>query len=340
MISNSLSKRIFIFLETAYFSEHKKMIESLGSILNLQKSTIYKKVQGESSLTLEEVHKICLHFVISLDEILGLNDNKIYFDFPALKGIGTNAVDYLKPIAVDLEKVHSLKPHVFYATRELPIFYYFSSVYLASFKFFVFHNIIWREDKYAIIKFDINQYQHDTEFTKLLSQITDSYMNLNSTEIWNVQLIDNTLNQIKYFLESGLFQSPQDAIKLCHEIHHLVDRIAKMMSTGNKSVFKLNQSQAGQVNIVNNEITHTNNVIFVNSETLRAVYNTYDNPNFMKSYNSKLCDYTEQWINRLIINAAPLTQGSIKDQNNFINKFKERIDKTIIFIEAYIQNNS
>ncbi|MDQ3142290.1 MAG: hypothetical protein M3Q56_08590 [Bacteroidota bacterium] len=340
MYPESSSEKIFKYISERFYNGNKEYVDDLCGILNLQKSTVYKKLRGESPLHIDDACLLAEHFKLSLDEIMGLSKGRIYFDFPAMHQKIKNSQDYLEPIVLDLERLLLVKPKIYYATKELPLFYYFSSPALAAFKFHVFYNIIWREDKNAWIKFSLNQYILDQQFINQTRKISELYMNFDSNEIWNINILDNTLNQIRYFLESGLYEEAELSLSLCDEMSKLLEIISKTLETGNKSHWKRNKEGGGFINIFNNEIAHTNNVIYIKSESIRAVYSTYDNPNFMRSLNTQLCDYTESWFHRLEKHSSALTLGNVKDRKNFINYLQVRIEKTKLWVETFIKSNA
>ncbi|MEP7196988.1 MAG: helix-turn-helix transcriptional regulator [Saprospiraceae bacterium] len=338
MTSQSLTSKIFKFIELKFFAEKRDLLDEISKVLHIHRSSVYKKINGETSISIEEAEILCRHFRISLDEILGLVDDKIYFDFPALYGSVSNEFEFLEPIKKDLEKLYRLNPTIYYATKELPLFYYFSSPRLVAFKFHVFYNFVWRKDNHSWLKFDYNKYESDAEFKSLVYEIQELYSTMNSVELWNASVLDNTLNQIKYFLDSGLMIDSQESLLICDDIIKLVDRIELAIKNQNKNSFRKSTIGTGSFALYNNEIAHTNNVIFVNSKTRDAVYCTYDNPNFMRSISTTLCEYTSNWFKRLINNATPVTGGSLKDQNQFINRLREKIIRTRNTIESSLLN--
>ncbi|MEO6190070.1 MAG: hypothetical protein ABIO44_06625 [Saprospiraceae bacterium] len=337
MTYQPISNRIFSFIETKFFTSRKNLLDEIGKILNLQSASIYK-IHGPSSLSLEEAEILCRHFRISLDEILGIGDDKIYFDFPALYGSVANESDYLEPVKLDLEMIYRLDPLIYYATKELPIFYYLSSPNLVAFKFYVFNNFIWKAKSNDMLKFNANHYLDNSEFRKLVDNVLELYSTLNSIEIWNTSVLDNTFNQLKYFLDAGLMEDSKQAIAICDDLDKLIDKIAEMIKSKNKSVLKKSKKDVGTFNLYNNEIAHTNNVIFVKSETRDAVYSTYDSPNFMRSISPALCEYTDKWFQKIILNSVPITNGNLKDQSYFIHKLKEKLKRTRNSIQLSLQS--
>ncbi len=320
-----------------FFSEKKNLLDEVSEVLNLQRSSIYKKYKGETALSLDEAGILCKHFRISLDDVLGLLDDKIYFDFPALYGSVSNEDEFLDPIKGDLEKLYRLQPDIYYATKELPLFYHCFSYKLVTFKLNVFFNFVWKKDGQQLIPFDYEVYENNAKLKESVSKILELYSSMNSIEIWNTSVLDNTLNQIKYFLESGLLKNPNEALLLCDEVEGLINIIEQCILNKDKSPLRKDPTYKGSLDFYNNEIAHTNNVIFVKSKTRDAVYCTYDNPNFMRSISPQMCEYTDTWFKKLLINSVNVTGGNMKDQKYFINRLKEKLNRTRISVLATLQ---
>ncbi len=336
---NTVSSQVFDYIKNRFYSSHKEFVGDISKLLFVQRASVYKKINGEISLSIDELATICKHYRLSLDEILELDKNSISFEFPALTGQIKDGFDFIKQVHTDLEKMSRLNPTIYYATRELPFFYYFISLPLAAFKIHVFYNIIWRDERHAMIPFDLKYYLLNQEFKELAIQCSYLYAGIGSVEIWNPGMLDNTLNQIKYFLECGFLKNPEESLLLCDEMALLIRHLSQMLDDQNKSAMKKGLKSAGSLEAYNNEIAHTNNVIYVSSYTIRAVYNTYDNPNFMRSLSPALCDYTAKWFERLRNNSVPLSHGTVKDRKYFVNYLHSRIEKIKIPISAYLQTH-
>ncbi|NOT38184.1 MAG: helix-turn-helix transcriptional regulator [Saprospiraceae bacterium] len=338
MSNQSVTTKIFQFIESKFFSEKKNMLDEVGELLHLQKSTVYKKMKGESTLSLDEAEILCRHFRISLDEVLGIADDKIYFDFPSLYGSVANEKEFLDPIRGDLEKLYRLDPIIYYATKELPLFYYFISPKLIAFKFNVFYNFVWKKKEDKLVPFDYSLFENNSEFISNVNKVLELYSSMNSIEIWNTAVLDNTFNQLKYFLESGLMVDPKESLLLCDELEKLIHILEQLIHSKDKSALRKKSINTGKFELYNNEIAHTNNVIFVKSKTRDAVYCTYDNPNFMRSISPVLCEYTEKWFDKLILNSVSISNGNMKEQSQFINKLKEKLQRARLAIQSSLQH--
>ncbi|MBK9271063.1 MAG: helix-turn-helix transcriptional regulator [Saprospiraceae bacterium] len=336
-MSDTLTANIFSFIENTHYAGKKDFVDDIAELLHLQKSSVYKKIKGESSLSPDDIAKLGKHYQLSLDDLLGLQQDRIYFDFPALNGEVKNVMDYLIPIEYNIKRVQMIQPTIYYTSREIPIFYYYTSPKLAAFKFHVFYNINWRDEKFKMTSFDLKEYEFNQDYLNILKSISDIYMGLNSIEVWNVTVFDNTLNQIRYFLESGLMHHAEDALRLHDELLALVEKLQECCELETKRPFGKQLKNQGSLSLFNNEIAFTGNLIYVKSNSIRTVYTTFDNPNFLNSFNPRLCDYTEKWLHRIISNSIHITGGNTRDKNQFFLKISEKIERSRKQTENWIE---
>ncbi|MBK7231070.1 MAG: helix-turn-helix transcriptional regulator [Saprospiraceae bacterium] len=339
-MSDKLTADIFSFIEKTHYVGKKDFIDDIAKLLNVQKSSVYKKIRGESALTPDDIAKLGKQYQLSLDDLLGLQQDRIYFDFPALNGVVKNVMDYLNPIEFNIKRVQMINPTIYYTSREIPIFYYYTSPKLAAFKFHVFYNINWRDEKFKMTSFQYTEYETNADYLQKIKSISDTYLGLNSIEVWNITVFDNTLNQIRYFLESGLMSQPEEALILHDEIKKLIEKLQEACDTNSKLPFARKLKQAGELTLYNNEIAFTGNLIYVKSESIRTVYSTFDNPNFLNSFNPRLCDYTDKWLQRVINNSIRISGGNTREKNIFFHKILDKVERSRKLTESWLENNS
>lgn len=336
---DKLTADIFSYIERTRYAEKKNMVDDIASILFIQKSSAYKKIRGESSLSPDEIALLGKHYQFSVDDLLGIQLDRIYFDFPALNGVVRNVIDYLTPIEQDIKRVQLINPVIYYTSREIPIFYYYTSPRLSAFKFHVFYNINWRDERFKMTSYDYKEYETHALYLEKLKTISSAYMGLDSVEVWNVTVFDNTLNQIRYFLESGLMTDPAEALLLHDEVRQLILKLQDACAAQNKETFFRGSKFPGGLQLYNNEIAFTGNLIYVKSDSIRAVYTTFDNPNFLNSSNPRLCDYTQKWLDRIIDNSIKISGGNTRDKSLFFNKILEKVERSRKQTESWIETN-
>ncbi len=313
-----------------YLGSSKNTVEGLSQILHLSSSSVYKKLNGSSGFSIEELIVIMREFNISFDELVFEKRKKIGFQFPFKSRKINNFHDYIIPLKMFMAvaaPIPDLK--IQYATNELPFFFYFLDKDLTFFKFFIYAVTVWDMKHYKNIKFDLEEFSEWYIIKDDIDFIMDKYYSIPNIELWNEGVLTNTLNQIKYFLSSGAFKNPDDALMLCDKLTMMINHVYKMAKTGKK--IKLDQDPElidTKFEMFHNEISHTNNILLIESDSLKQIYFAYDNPNYIVTDNEDLIDYTREWFAKVRKSALPISLNAEKNRLAFFNIIRKQIENT------------
>lgn len=305
------------------FSNRADMVEDLCRVLDFSKDSAYRRMRSESIFTPDQLAQLALHYKISLDRLVFGQTNNVMFSFNAFSQKVKAFDDYFDGILDHLRKVMAIpEVKIHYASLEIPIFYYCLFPELISFKLYVWGRAVW----------DI-PYTRDLPFSFDLippsalaksEEMLDCYLRLPSLQMWSLNIMDNTINQISYHLTSGRFKNPDDAIVLLDRLADLVEHMRLMAANGHKRRFK-NQLNLATLEVYHNEMIYTNNTILVRSPYFKAVFTTYGNPNFLLSTDERLMEYTERWFDGVLEKAQPLSMGSEKSRNWFFDQLLHKV---------------
>ncbi len=318
---------------------HKNAVDRLSEVLNIAKPTAYKKLNGESSFSITELALIMRDFNLSFDELVFDKRKKIGFQFPFKTRKIKTFHDYVIPLKMFMAIAAPI-PHlkIHYATNELPFFFYFLDKDLTYFKFYIYALTVWDLPGFKNKKFNLEDFSEWYVIKDDIDFIINKYYSIPNIELWNEGVLNNTLNQIKYFLTAGFFQKPQDALYLCDRLVNMINHVYKMAETGKKITFGQNPDLIDtEFLMYHNEISHTNNILLIQSEPLNQIYFAYDNPNYIVTDNQDLIDYTEKWFEKIKKNALPISLDSEKNRRAFFNIILKQIDNTKNDIEHIIE---
>jgi len=113
-----------------------------------------------------------------------------------------------------------------------------------------------------------------------------------STELWNLNLLDNTLNQIEYYLESGSIAQASDALLLCDKMIALLAHLKQMTEEGKKFPVGAKTMEGRKFfHLFHNEMVDTNNTIIVETPRGKAIYSTFGNPNLLQTTDQRVTTY-------------------------------------------------
>ena len=323
----------FLYKILGLYPKKSSAIDDMGGVLSLSKDAIYRRLRGDSVLTPTEMARLAVRYNISLDDLVHQSENRVFFDFNAFNRKIDNVEDYIDDLLLGLKRLTSLpKIHLYYPTCEIPIFYYCYFPELFFFKLYVWGRTLWQMEYLMKVPFCAS---HFSFFVREKSLATiNEYMKIPSTELWSLNIFDNTLNQVEYHAESGYFARIEDALELCDMLKRIAKHMESMAERGEKVDLEGNKIGAS-FTLFQNEMIYTNNMVLVKSENYRAVHSSFCNPNFITSADSKLFEYTEKWFKSIIAKSTPIGSMDEMNRSKFFSKIIQKIDRAKMRIESF-----
>lgn len=327
------------FLE-AVLSQYPKRsvaVDALSEMLGTGKDAIYRRLRGDTLLTPDELQLLARAFNISLDALVFDQSDKVFFSYSFFEKPVDSFRTYLTGIFQYLEQASKqAKARVYYASAEIPFFYYCFFPELIAFKLYVWGRTIWGFDYLRNRPFDFEILPYSD--LQLAEQCLLFYRDLPSTEHWSMNMVDFTLSQIEYHVISGAFKNGEDALVLCDRLLDLTQHLQAMAEHGRKFVINRPPDTAPEnsFELYHNEMVYSNNTILVCSDQGKMLFTTYSNPNFLRSTDQKICDYTENWFIQMGSKSERISQQSEKTRAWFFNVLKRRIEQARSRIELQI----
>lgn len=338
MTRPNLQEQVFELI-LARYPRRADAVEDLCQILNLAKDPIYRRLRGDTFLSPQELTTLALHYRISLDTlVVGRSDN-VVCQFNAFSRKLTDFSDYLSGFVTDFEQIRRLlNAHLFYASAEVPVFTYSLFPELMGFKLYIWGRTTWDFEYLRQRQFDFDLVTQPV--IRLSQNVLQHYISINSTELWSVHLVDNTLAQIEYHTYSGGFRNPQDAIVLCEKMNDWISHMKVAAAAGRKfGIGDKPENGQGALNLYHNEMVYTNITGLVTSDAGRMVYSAFCNPNFLLSTDQKLCDYTEGWFGHVIAKSTPISQTAEKNRDWFFRELTRKVERVKQRIQLHIDEN-
>jgi len=302
------------------------LIQELQELLNLSKSTLYKRLNGDIKLTLDELIAIAIRYDISVDNLFQNQRSTISFELRSMIAQPKSFDEFLDPILVNLVLLNQLKEkEVWYASNEMPFFHYLHFPRLAAFKLYVWGRSVWNIKNLIDSTFTIASANED--FRQLIKKTVTLYEDIPSIEFWGIHILDTTLNQIKYCVEGQLFEHPNQAILLLDDLEQLLKLIATKAAEGKKS-------SQGDFTLYHNEMLYTNNMILIKTNHGDSLYITYDNPNFMYTKDNQLCEYTNNWFAKLKRNSQCISLENEKYRLQYFEQLRNRVEQLKMELET------
>jgi len=308
-----------VFLEQIRkrLSENDSFPDVLAELLKISRDSAYRRIRGETVLSLDEAKKLCDLFVVSLDALFSTSVNTSLFHHRAMS---TNYTleQWLNSVGINLTYINSCKQkELLYVARDIPIFHNFRLPALSSFKMFFWLKTVIKDPGYSnqlfqvdIIPLQIQQAAH--KLWKLYSSIPGA-------EIWSDEAINETLKQIEFYHECRFFGEKKQAAMLCDQLIELIGLIKAEAESGKKS-------GGENFQLYKNEILIANNTALARMDTRRIVYINYNTLNLLTTHQESFCDKTEKYFYNLSKYSILISTSAEKERNKFFNKMRERIE--------------
>lgn len=334
----SIQEKIFELILSRY-PRRADAVDALCEILHSSKDPVYRRLRGDTLLSPEELMTLARHFHLSLDALVYGQSDHVVCSFNAFSRKVNDFSDYLTGYVADLQQMRQLPGiHLYYASAEIPVMTYNFLPELISFKLYIWGRTSWNLDFLRDRPFDFDLVTPPV--LRLSQAVLDHYLHIPSTELWSLNIVDNTLSQIEYHVYSGGFRDPNDAVVLCEKLVVWAAHMKAMAAVGKKFPLGSQPSdKSGELHLYHNELVFTNNTALIHSELGRAVYSAFSNPNFLKSTDPKLCEYAETWFASVIAKSNLISLSAEKGRDWFFQGLVKKIERVKQRILTHISEN-
>jgi hypothetical protein len=307
-------------------NQKSNFAKEIGELLNLEKSAVYKRINGDTLMRLEEFILLSKHFDVSLLDIVERLPGELPFRFSALRRREPTPVTFAQGLWRSVSALPLGHSHVYYSTEEIPIFYYLYFEALSLFKFYSWGRTVWELPQLTDAPFSVESMRpmsgRDTWL--LLIETRKRYIRIPSTEFWTLHIFDNTLMSILHHYRAGRFTKPEEAFLLLDELRELTRYMEKMAENGRKG---WSHTEGATFNLFHNESMHTSNTFLAEVNGVpQSVYTTFAHPNFLRNQTPDFCQYSAHWYEQLRKHAIPMSGSAERFRSEYFQKIRLRID--------------
>lgn len=322
-----------MLLQVSFFKQvkekipaHQSLVDVVAELLSISNDSAYRRIRGEKALSFDEIKTLAGHYHISLDQFLHpdvmaytFTGNLIARDKPDIENYLHNLVRQLKQIDAANEK------HMLYFNKDIPLFNHFLFPELAAFKcyFWSRYNLNYPEfNKGSFLISDFIDL-----FNKMGKEISSLYLDIPSTEIWNLDCINTTIQQIDYYRESKIFGSNEDILTVYDCLDKLVNHLEKQAETGTK--FAINGKPSGNVpyKVYVNEFILGDNTILVECDREKSVFLNHNVINYFSSRQPSIVEYTFTTLQTILQKSTLISGTGEKTRQVFFDTLRERIQQ-------------
>lgn len=315
-------------IQSSFLEQVKKRLDpsasladELAELLNISRDSAYRRMRGETVLSLDEAKVLCNQFGVSLDILLGTSSEIVPFRHQVVNNTPETFEKWLRSILNNMETIagFSSEKEIIYAAKDVPVFHYFNYPELAAFKMFFWMKSVLNYPSLQSERFKPQLVSG--EYITLGRKIWSLYNTIPSVEVWSDETTNVTLNQIEFYHESGFFNSSADAHLLLDQYGKLLHEIREKAANGVK------HDQAG-FKLYKNEILIADNNVLFKMGSKKAVYVIHNITEILMTTHETFCNQTEAFTNNLQNRSVLISTTGEKERNRFFNRMEEKIEIT------------
>ena len=297
------------------------LADELADVLEISTDSVYRRLRGETLLTVNEVYKLCTHYRISFDLFTHQAKN-IAFHYDEMKtpsGFHT----YLSTIYNDMKQIaRAENKQIIYAAIDVPIFHHFKYPELSAFKMFYWMKAVVGISSLDDKKFSVSHVS--PEFAKIGKEIYEVYQNIPSVEIWTDETINSLIKQIEFYWDAGYFETQDDALTVCSQAREEIDTLSKQTEMSSK---KMNKSDNGSFMLYHSSIEIGNNCIFTKKGDIESIYLSVHTFNKITTGNPGFVQDSKAWLENLIKKSDLISGVSQVNRYQFFKRAADKLDR-------------
>ena len=300
------------------------LADELAKLLSMSRSAAYRRVSGESLLNFDEMTILLQHYPVSLET--QLNPNTTRFNAPFLHQSPQTMTEYLDSIECHLSVLANAEAaKIQYVAHEIPFFHYLFEPDLAVFKMYMWSRTVWRVPAMRFESFDLDTYRRDAGLQRQIRRLSEMYASIPSEEIWNSNMLDITLNQIRHCCKANRFKTKQEAVQLFKILRGLIRRLRNNTEVGEKMVGKPGK-QPDKLKAWYNELLPTGTFILATINEHTALYLTFESPNFIQNHDATMCTGSVNIFENYKTTALDLNGDNEVNRTLFFERMTKKVD--------------
>jgi hypothetical protein len=326
MKSDNFQLQLFAHLKEV-MPAHLSMVDELGDLLNLSPDSVYRRIRGEKELSINELKEICIHYQLSLDHLLDLNEDSVLFKAPGMSGISVEFVDYLNDMLKQLKYFNSFeKKEMNYLCKDSTLWNFYLFPELAAFKTFFWSKTINEHPDLHDKIFSYEEFPF-TECFKIGQQILQEYNQIPSVELWNLESMHSTINQILYYKDAGNFKTNDDFVLVLESFHKMINHLQLQTEKGFKFMpGATDVSYKASIQFYVNELILGNNTMVINLNGKSLTMVTYSVLHYLFTRNPTFSASVLDSFHNLLSRSTLISQSAEKERNRFFNTLRQKIN--------------
>jgi len=323
MATSEIQLQIFQHIK-AKLPSHLSMVDEVASILDVSTDSAYRRIRGEKPLSLEEIYRLCVHYTLSLDNLLNLKSDAFLFKGNFVNPHAFKYDEYLSNIVQQVKYMNGFKQKsMTYLAKDIPIFHHYHFREIAAFKYYFWMKNILQHPDFATKKFRLDDYPD--EYWELGQKALNYYNQLDSEELWNIESINSTLRQIDYYYDSNIFSNADEIYALYDAAEKLISHLELQATEGLKYSTTDLKTPLGKYQMYFNEILILEGNILVTLDGTKTAFLIHNVLNFLLTNDVRFCDNMYEHIQNLKRKSTLISTVSERERSRFFKYLRQRI---------------
>ena len=300
----------------------KSIVFELSELLGVSTDSIYRRLRGETWLTIEEISILCKNYNLNFDIITESTSDRANFQYSLMKNVEEYMAHWISVLNILKQIESGSEKQIIYAAIDIPIFYHFNYPELASFKLFYWMREVVNEPILKDVLFDLEWIE-----PKLIEQrkeIYTTYCQIPSVEIWTDSTANSLLKQIEYYWDMGLFANKELALKIIDRSIEELELINKQAELCTKKINEPTREE--NFKFYQCDIEVGNNSVYVKTDNIEAVYMGILTFNTMVTSNEAFCKTTHEWLSNITRKSTLLSGIAQKQRYQFFKNITKRFE--------------
>lgn len=312
-------QKLFFGIVKNKLSPTLRLADVVGEILNIGSDSAYRRIRGETELTLSELTKLCHHFNISVDSIIHYQSDNILFQYKPLDMLDmNNYYSYMENLAALFEGISNAKEkEIYFMALDIPVPHFTPFLELTFFKIYTWFQSI---NNFPITYEKFVESLNKDFLSKIYQTINNAYKQIPSTEIWTNNTINPLLNLMDYYFDLNCFENKENANIIVKQLLELIQNIERYTEKevkeykGEKAPFRLYLSP---VDIMNDFMITKRDGVTVTSIKLYTINGVFTSNEFF-------CSEVEKWMKDTASKSLRLSGASAKERYKFFLHLKDK----------------
>ncbi len=307
--------------------DHIALVDAIAEIINISNDSAYRRIRGEKAISLEEIQKLALHFKVSLDQLMQLQNDSVLFNAPGLTTPEEEYILYLKGILNQFKYFNSFKTaEIKYLCKDIPIWYLYLFPEFGAFKTFFFSKNINNRQELSNRKFSLEEFSF-MECNIIGQQILEEHNKLQSVEIWNLESINSAINQIAYYKYTSNFKSQNDLGDVINSFQKMLDHLELQAEKGFKFMPGATAvSYKGSIQFFVTELILGNNTVLLTLDGQQISMVTYCIFNYLITRDHRFSRKVFDTFDTLLARSTLVSKTGEKDRKHFFNILREKLN--------------